>query len=60
VAKPYPGPASEPLLLTPGWDKRRGVRPMGTPVGLAVADDGAIWVTEDKNATILRIAPDRP
>jgi glucose/arabinose dehydrogenase len=33
---------------------------MGTPVGLAVADDGAIWVTEDKNATILRIAVDRP
>jgi glucose/arabinose dehydrogenase len=60
VARPYPGPASEPLILTPGWDKRAGTRPMGTPVGLAVADDGAIWVTEDKNATILRIAPDRP
>lgn len=60
VAKPYPGPASEPLLLTTGWNKLTGERPMGTPVGLAVADDGAIWVTEDKNATILRIAPDRP
>jgi len=56
----YPGPASEPLILTPHWDKRAGLRPMGTPVGLAVAEDGAIWVAEDKNATILRIAPDRP
>ena len=32
--KPYPGPASEPLILTPHWDKRAGLRPMGTPVGL--------------------------
>jgi glucose/arabinose dehydrogenase len=57
---PYPGPASEPLILTPQWDGRAGLRPMGTPVGLAVAEDGAIWVAEDKNAAILRIAPDRP
>ena len=60
VTKPYPGPASEPFLLTPGWNKIAAQRPMGKPVGLAVAADGAIWVTEDKNATILRIAPDRP
>ncbi|MEI9886835.1 MAG: PQQ-dependent sugar dehydrogenase [Rhizomicrobium sp.] len=60
ITKPYPGPASEPLLLAPGWNRIAGERPMGTPVGLAVAADGAIWVTEDKNATILRIAPDRP
>jgi glucose/arabinose dehydrogenase len=60
VDKPYPGPASEPLLLTPGWDNVDGEHPRGAPVGLAVADDGAIWVTEDKNATILRIARDQP
>ncbi len=60
VTKPYPGPASEPLLLVSGWNKIPGQRPLGKPVGLAVAQDGAIWVTEDKNATILRIATDRP
>ena len=32
----------------------------GAPVGLAVAEDGAIWVAENNNATILRIARDRP
>ncbi|HVW72559.1 MAG TPA: PQQ-dependent sugar dehydrogenase [Rhizomicrobium sp.] len=57
---PYPGPASEPLLLTPGWNSVSGSHPMGAPLGLAVAEDGAIWVAEDRNATILRIARDRP
>ncbi|HEX4271786.1 MAG TPA: PQQ-dependent sugar dehydrogenase [Rhizomicrobium sp.] len=57
---PYPGPASEPLLLTPGWNTVSGSHPMGAPLGLAVAKDGAIWVAEDRNATILRIARDRP
>lgn len=60
VSLPYPGPASEPLLLTPGWNNVKGSHPMGAPLGLAVADDGAIWVAEDRNATILRIARDRP
>jgi glucose/arabinose dehydrogenase len=60
VSLPYPGPASEPLLLTPGWNNVNGSHPMGAPLGLAVAEDGAIWVAEDRNATILRIARDRP
>ena len=60
VSLPYPGPASEPLLLTPGWNNVNGSHPMGGPLGLAVAADGAIWVAEDRNATILRIARDRP
>jgi glucose/arabinose dehydrogenase len=57
---PYPGPASEPLLITPGWNNVDGMHPRGAPVGLAVAEDGAIWVAENTNATILRIARDRP
>ncbi len=57
---PYAGPASEPLLLTPGWNNVDGAHPRGAPVGLAVAEDGAIWVAENTNATILRIARDRP
>ncbi|MBX7248354.1 MAG: PQQ-dependent sugar dehydrogenase [Caulobacteraceae bacterium] len=60
VNRPYPAPAAESRVLTPGWDLKPGLRPMGTPVGLAVARDGAIWVAEDKNATVLRIAVDRP
>jgi len=54
------GPAAEPLVLTSGWDLKPGVRPAGAPVGLTIAHDGAIWVADDRNAAILRIAVDRP
>jgi glucose/arabinose dehydrogenase len=47
-------------LLTPGWNNVEKRHPQGAPLGLAVAEDGAIWVAEDRNATILRIARDRP
>jgi glucose/arabinose dehydrogenase len=60
VNLPYTGPASEAFLLTPGWNNVAGAHPLGAPLGLAVAEDGAIWVAEDRNATILRIARDRP
>ena len=60
VSLPYPGPASVPLLLTPGWNNVDGSHPKGSPLGLAIAPDGAIWVAENNNATILRIARDRP
>lgn len=54
------GPAAEPLVLTPGWNLKRGVRPAGAPVGITIARDGALWVADDRNGTILRIAADRP
>jgi glucose/arabinose dehydrogenase len=61
VMKPYDtGPAAEPRILTPGWSLKAGVRPAGAPVGLTIARDGAIWVADDRNAAILRIAADRP
>jgi glucose/arabinose dehydrogenase len=60
VMRPYPTAAAESRVLTPGWDLKAGVRPMGAPVGMAVAVDGALWVAEDKNATVLRISVDRP
>jgi hypothetical protein len=31
------------------------VRPQGAPVGMTVAADGALWLVEDKNATVIRI-----
>ncbi|EJL32887.1 glucose/sorbosone dehydrogenase [Caulobacter sp. AP07] len=54
------GPAAQAEILTPGWGKVDGVRPQGTPVGIAMAGDGAIWVADDKNASIIRFAVDRP
>lgn len=54
----YRGPGPIALDLTPGWDQLKGVRPTGSPVGLAIAADGAIWVAEDRNGAILRIARD--
>jgi glucose/arabinose dehydrogenase len=54
------GPAAQAEILTPGWGKVDGVRPQGTPVGIAVAADGAIWVADDKNASVIRFAVDRP
>jgi glucose/arabinose dehydrogenase len=54
------GPAAEPLILTPGWGLKAGVRPAGAPVGLTIARDGAIWVADDRNAAILRIARPGP
>jgi glucose/arabinose dehydrogenase len=53
-------PAAEPTVLTPGWDLQPGIRPAGAPVGLAVAQDGAIWIADDRSGAILRIAVDRP
>lgn len=39
-----------------GWGPVRGVRPKGAPTGFAVASDGSIFIVEDKNKTILRLA----
>ncbi len=39
-----------------GWNEQRGIRPTGTPVGIAVAPAGGLYVTEDGNSTLLRIS----
>ena len=60
IWKPYPVPSADPLVLTPGWNAVAGKRPMGAPVGLAVAADGALWVADDRNGTVMRVSVDRP
>lgn len=58
-ARPYgAGPAADALILTPGWDKVANKRPQGSPVGLAIAHDGAIWTTDDRAGVVIRIARD--
>lgn len=51
-------PAATPVVLTPGWGRRPGLRPQGSPVGLAVADDGALWATDDRAGLVIRFASD--
>jgi Glucose / Sorbosone dehydrogenase len=46
--------------LISGWYKVNGVRPQGAPVGMTAATDGAIWIVEDKNQSILRIDVAQP
>ena len=60
VRRPFPERGQTGLNLTPNWNDVTGQRPMGAPVGLMVARDGAIWVADDRNGAILRLAADRP
>ena len=41
--------------LVSGWHRVAGVRPQGAPVGMTVAADGALWLVEDKNQSIIRL-----
>lgn len=38
------------------WYAVKDLRPRGAPVGITVAHDGSIFIVEDKNKTILRVA----
>jgi glucose/arabinose dehydrogenase len=48
-------PAAPFTELVAEWHKVNGIRPRGAPVGMTVASDGAIWLVEDHNKTIIRI-----
>ena len=56
LSYPAGAPSLRGKVLTPGWDTVAGRQPRGAPVALAVAADGSIWVTDDRNRAILRIA----
>ena len=49
-------PTGENRELVWGWDAGDG-RPMGAPTDIKVGADGAMYITEDRNGTVLRIAP---
>ncbi len=53
AAGPAPAAAFDEIIT--GWHRVNGIRPQGAPVGMTVADDGAIWLVEDKNQTVIRI-----
>jgi glucose/arabinose dehydrogenase len=42
--------------IVSGWNAAPGLRPRGAPTALAAAPDGSIYVVEDRNGTLLRIA----
>lgn len=44
--------------LVARWNERKDLRPRGAPASFTVADDGSIWIAEDKNQTIVRLARD--
>jgi len=56
LAYPAGAPSVKGRVLTPGWDRVSGRQPRGSPVVMAVAADGSIWVTDDRSRAILRIA----
>ena len=54
-AQGVPG-AGEPLDIIRGWEKSAdGKDPQGAPVDVLQANDGSLFVTEDKNGDVLRV-----
>lgn len=50
--------AANAYILTPEWNKVVGLRPQGSPTGIAVARDGSLWLTDDRAGVVVRIAND--
>ena len=50
---------SDPVELISGWDAQDG-GPMGAPTDIKVGADGAIYLTEDRNGTVLRLSKQKP
>lgn len=47
-----------PTDIIAGWDAS-DLGPRGSPVGMAQARDGSLWLVEDTNGTVLRMSRDR-
>lgn len=44
--------------IVSGWNRLPGVRPLGNPAGATVDHQGRLWVVEDRNRTVLVVAPE--
>ena len=51
-------PTGERENLVSGWMAMPGLRPQGTPAGITLDSQGRLWVVEDRNRTVLVVAPD--
>lgn len=46
--------------IVSGWTAMPGLRPLGNPAGITLDSQGRLWVVEDRNRTVLVVAPDAP
>ncbi len=51
-------PQGQPTDWIGGWTERAPHRPTGTPAGLALDEQGRLWVVEDRNRSVLVLMPD--
>lgn len=51
-------PRGQAIDLVSGWDAvpPPNTQPMGTPVDVRIAADGSVYISEDRNSTVLRLA----
>lgn len=43
--------------IVSGWSAMPGLRPLGNPAGITIDRQGRLWVVEDRNRTVLVVAP---
>jgi glucose/arabinose dehydrogenase len=46
--------------IVAGWLAMPGLRPQGNPAGITVDSQGRLWIVEDRNRTVLVVAPETP
>ena len=46
--------------IVSGWRVMPGIRPQGNPAGITVDHRGWLWIVEDRNRTVLVVAPETP
>jgi glucose/arabinose dehydrogenase len=56
-ASGLPSADATPREIVTGWDAS-DTGPRGAPVSVTVARDGSVWIVEDNNGTVLRLARD--
>jgi len=46
--------------LVSGWQAQAGRRPLGTPAGAQFDPEGRLWIVEDRNRSVIVVAPKAP